>query len=166
MREAPRSVRATVNVKVNARSYTVDVDTRATLVDLLRERLGLTGTHLGCGTGNCGACTVLLDGDTVKACCVLAAEVDGADMTTIEALSRSAQDLHPIQRAFVEHQGLQCGFCTPGMVLSAVQLLGDNPQPTDDEIRHGISGNLCRCTGYQFVVDAIRAAAAELHDRG
>lgn len=155
-------MRGTVSINVNARSYTVDVDTRATLVDLLREQLGLTGTHLGCGTGNCGACTVLLNGDTVKACCVLAAEVDGRDITTIEALSTSAENLHPIQRAFVKHQGLQCGFCTPGMVLSAVHLLRENPEPTDDEIRHGISGNLCRCTGYQFIVDAIRAAAEEL----
>lgn len=150
-----------VTFAVNGVERGVEVDTRATVVDVLRDQLGLTGTHLGCGTGNCGACTILLDGETVKACCILGPEVDGRAVTTIEGLSTSAEDLHPVQRAFVEHQGLQCGFCTPGMVLSAIRLLRTNPEPTDEDIRHSISGNLCRCTGYQFIVDAIRAAATE-----
>lgn len=144
---------------VNGAPRRATVDSRATLVDLLRDVLALTGTHLGCATGNCGACTVSLDGASVKACCVLAAEVDGRTVTTIESFSTGADDLHPVQQSFVEHQGLQCGFCTPGMVISAVQLLEENSNPTDEEIRHAISGNLCRCTGYQFIVDAIRSAA-------
>jgi carbon-monoxide dehydrogenase small subunit len=148
-----------VSLEMNGLQRSVAVDTRATLADLIRDVLGLTGTHVGCATGNCGACTVLLDGETIKSCCVLAAEVDGRAVMTIEALSTSADDLDPVQRAFVEHQGLQCGFCTPGMVLSVVRLLDENPEPDDEEIRHAISGNLCRCTGYQFIVDAVRAAA-------
>jgi carbon-monoxide dehydrogenase small subunit len=129
------------------------------LADMLRDELRLTGTHIGCGTGSCGACTVMLDGQTVKSCCILAADVDGQTIKTIEGLSSGARELHPIQEAFVEHQGLQCGYCTPGMVLSSLQLLNENPKPTDDEIRHAIAGNLCRCTGYQFIVKSIREAA-------
>jgi carbon-monoxide dehydrogenase small subunit len=151
-----------VQVTVNKKHYKVEVDTRMILADMLREELRLTGTHIGCGTGNCGACTVVLNGETVKSCCIIAADANGQDITTIEGLSASANDLHPIQQAFVENQGLQCGYCTPGMVLSTLQLLKDNPNPTEDEIRHGISGNLCRCTGYQFIVQSIQDAAKRL----
>ena len=151
-----------VEVTVNKKQYKVDVDTRMILADMLREELRLTGTHIGCGTGNCGACTVILNGETVKSCCIIAADVNGQEITTIEGISTSATELHPIQQAFVENQGLQCGYCTPGMVLSTMQLLKDNPNPTEDEIRHGISGNLCRCTGYQFIVQSIQDAAKRL----
>jgi aerobic carbon-monoxide dehydrogenase small subunit len=151
-----------VEVTVNKKKYKVDVDTRMILADMLREELRLTGTHIGCGTGNCGACTVVLNGETVKSCCIIAADVNGQEITTIEGISTSATELHPIQQAFVENQGLQCGYCTPGMVLSTMQLLKDNPNPTEDEIRHGISGNLCRCTGYQFIVQSIQDAAKRL----
>jgi aerobic carbon-monoxide dehydrogenase small subunit len=153
-----------VALVVNGREHELEVDPRTTLVSLLRERLELTGTHVGCTTGSCGACTVLLDGVTVKSCSILAADVGGAEVLTIEALSADAGELHPIQRAFAEHQGLQCGFCTPGMVLSALHLLRENPDPTETEVRAAISGNLCRCTGYQLIVASIRAAAQALRD--
>jgi aerobic carbon-monoxide dehydrogenase small subunit len=152
-------MRMPLTVTVNRSVEHVEIDTRQNLVGLLREQLGLTGTHVGCSTGNCGACTVILDGRTVKSCCVLAADVDGREVTTIEALSSGADDLHPIQQAFVANQGLQCGFCTPGMVLSTLQLLGENPEPSEAEIRHAIAGNLCRCTGYQLIVKSIVEAA-------
>ena len=148
------------SVTVNGTRRDVEIDPRLTLVYLLRETLGLTGTHVGCTTGNCGACTVLLDGKTVKACSIFAADVNGSEILTIEGLSTGVRELHPVQQAFVDHQGLQCGFCTPGMVLSALALLEENPRPTEDDIRHAISGNLCRCTGYQFIVESIQAAAA------
>lgn len=144
---------------VNGRQYDNEIDTRTRLVDYLREQLGFTSVHVGCRTGNCGACTVVLDGATVKSCCILAADADGAEVMTVEALSSSPDDLHPVQQAFVEKQGLQCGYCTPGMVLSALQLLKENSDPTPAEIRKAISGNLCRCTGYQFIVDSILRAA-------
>ena len=152
-------MRATVAVTVNGTERRLEVDTRQNLVGLLREQLGLTGTHVGCSTGNCGACTVVLDGRTVKSCSVLAADVDGREVVTIESLSTSADDLHPIQQAFVAHQGLQCGFCTPGMVLSTLHLLEQNPDPSEAEIRHAIAGNLCRCTGYQLIVKSVVEAA-------
>ena len=152
-------MRVPVQVTVNKKAYSVEVDTRMILADMLRDVLRLTGTHIGCGTGSCGACTVFLNGETVKSCSVLAADVDGQDVTTIEGLSAGAHQLHPVQEAFVKHQGLQCGYCTPGMVLSAIQLLKENPHPSEAEIRHGIAGNLCRCTGYQFIVESIQAAA-------
>jgi len=152
----------TVSVTVNGRERVLSVDNRTILTELLREHLQLTGVHIGCSTGNCGACTVLLDGKTVKSCCVLAADVDGQEVTTIEAFSTGIDDLHPIQQAFVEKQGLQCGYCTPAMVLSAYYLLQQNPSPTEDEIRRGIAGNLCRCTGYQFIVESIAEAARRL----
>jgi aerobic carbon-monoxide dehydrogenase small subunit len=155
-------MQVTVSVKVNARQRNVTVDSRMLLADMLRDELRLTGTHIGCATGNCGACTVELSGRTVKSCCVLAADVDGEEITTVEALSSSTTDLHPIQQAFVRNQGLQCGYCTPGMILSAKALLESNPDPTEDDVRHGISGNLCRCTGYHFIVDSILDAAREL----
>jgi carbon-monoxide dehydrogenase small subunit len=156
-------VKTTINVRVNGEDQRVEVDTRMIVADMLRERLRLTGVHIGCATGNCGACTVVLDGRTVKSCCLLAADVDGAEITTIEALSTGPDDLHPIQQAFVENQGLQCGFCTPGMILSAKALLESNPDPTEDEIRHGIAGNLCRCTGYHFIVKSIQNAAKRMN---
>lgn len=149
-----------ITLTVNGRVHQLDIDTRTSLVELLREGLRLTGAHVGCRTGNCGACTVLLDGETVKSCCILAADVNGSSVTTVEGLSTGVDGLHPVQQAFVEHQGLQCGFCTPGMVLSTVKLLSTNPNPSETEIRHAIAGNLCRCTGYQFIVESIQAAAA------
>jgi len=158
-------MKRSVQVTVNDKPYTVDVDTRMILADMLRDVLRLTGTHIGCGTGSCGACTVMLNGETVKSCGILAADVDGQSVTTIEGLSQGANQLHPVQEAFVAHQGLQCGYCTPGMVLSAVQLLRDNPKPTEQEIRHGIAGNLCRCTGYQFIVKSIQAAAQAMNGK-
>jgi carbon-monoxide dehydrogenase small subunit len=148
-----------LTLTVNGSEEQLEIDTRQNLVGLLREQLGLTGTHVGCSTGNCGACTVVLDGQTVKSCSILAADVDGREVLTIESLSSSAEDLHPVQQAFVANQGLQCGFCTPGMVLSALKLLEQNPDPTEDEIRHAIAGNLCRCTGYQLVIKSVVEAA-------
>jgi aerobic carbon-monoxide dehydrogenase small subunit len=153
-------VKTSLSIKVNGAQRDLAIDPRLTLVYLLRETLGLTGTHVGCSTGNCGACTVRLDGETVKSCSIFAADVDGSEIVTVEGLSTGARELHPVQQAFVDHQGLQCGFCTPGMVLSAIALLEQNPGPSEDEIRHAISGNLCRCTGYQFIVESIQAAAA------
>ena len=152
-----------IAVTVNEREHRLDVDTRSTLAAALRG-LGLTGTHIGCSTGNCGACTVILDGRTVKSCCVLAADVGGGEIMTIEALSSSAEDLHPIQQAFVAHQGLQCGFCTPGVVMSTLALLRENADPSEAEIRHAIAGNLCRCTGYELIVKSIAEAAKLLRE--
>ncbi len=159
-------IRTTVSVEVNGRERTLNIDNRTILTELLREHLQLTGVHIGCSTGNCGACTVLLDGKTVKSCCVLAADVNGQEVTTIEAFSTGLDDLHPIQHAFVEKQGLQCGYCTPAMVLSTYYLLQQNPNPTEAEIRHGIAGNLCRCTGYQFIVESIAEAARRVASEG
>ncbi len=143
---------------VNGIEHTVLADTRDTLLDLLRDRIGLTGTKEGCGNGNCGTCTVLMDGATVNACLILAFEAPGRDIITIEGLSDGGR-MHPIQEALVAHGGTQCGFCTPGIVLSAKALLDTNPQPTEADIRHAIAGNLCRCTGYGKIVEAIAAAA-------
>ena len=144
---------------VNGTEHTVLADTRDTLLELLRDRIGLTGTKEGCSNGNCGTCTVLMDGATVNACLVLALEAPDRDIVTIEGLS-DGDRMHPIQEALVAHGGTQCGFCTPGIVLSAKALLDANPQPTDADIRHAIAGNLCRCTGYGKIVEAIAAAAA------
>ncbi len=152
-------MRKDITVTVNGQSQTFEVDTRTLLVDALRNELALTGTHLGCGTGTCGACTVMLDGRTAKSCCILAVEADGTDIMTIEGVA-TGEALHPVQASFVENHGLQCGFCTPGMVLSAIQLLNDNPEPTEAEIRDGIAGNLCRCTGYVNIVKSIEAVAS------
>ncbi len=154
------SVELPLSLTVNGREHELVVDTRLTLASLLRDRLSLTGTHIGCATGSCGACTVELDGSSVKSCCVLAVEADGRSVRSIEALSDDPDRLHPIQRAFVERHGLQCGFCTPGMVMSTLALLQSNPDPTDDDIRRALAGNLCRCTGYQLIVDSVHAAAA------
>jgi carbon-monoxide dehydrogenase small subunit len=158
-------VKIPTEVTVNGRRHRLDVDTRSVLANVLRDELRLTGTHVGCGTGSCGACTVLLDGKTVKSCSILAADVDGCEVTTIEGLARDGRTLHPIQEAFATHHGMQCGYCTPGMILSALHLLSENSDPSEDQIRHAIAGNLCRCTGYQFIVEAIRAAAGALRTK-
>jgi carbon-monoxide dehydrogenase small subunit len=146
---------------VNGEERSLEVEDRTLLVHALRDGLGLTGAHIGCDTSQCGACTVLLDGRAVKSCTVLARQADGREVTTIEGLAPDGE-LHPIQRAFVEHHGLQCGFCTPGVILTAADLLARNGSPTDEEIRHALRGNLCRCTGYQGIVESIRAAGAAL----
>ena len=147
-----------MDLVVNGVSRTLDVEGRTLLVHALRDGLGLTGTHVGCDTSQCGACTVLLEGRAVKSCTVLALQAEGARVTTIEGLARDGE-LHPVQRAFVEQHGLQCGFCTPGMVLTAVDLLERDPHPDEETIRRSLRGNLCRCTGYQPIVAAVRAAA-------
>ena len=149
---------AEINVSVNGRAYTRDVEPRTLLVHFLRDALGLTGTHVGCDTSQCGACTVLLDGRGVKSCTVLAVKANGASVTTVEGLETNGQ-LHPLQAAFREAHGLQCGFCTPGMIMSSVDLLSHNSNPTESEIRHALEGNLCRCTGYQNIVKAVQQAA-------
>jgi carbon-monoxide dehydrogenase small subunit len=151
-----------ITVTVNGDPYSIAVDPWRTLNEVLREDLGLTGTKLGCGEGDCGACTVLVDGKTVSSCLTLAVAVDGKDITTIEGLALSGEELHPIQEAFIEKGAIQCGFCTSGMELSALNLLTKNPSPDEEEIRTAISGNLCRCTGYYSIVDAIGAAAEKM----
>jgi aerobic carbon-monoxide dehydrogenase small subunit len=148
-----------MTVHVNGRSYTERVPPRLLLSDFLRHHLGLTGTHVGCEHGVCGACTVLLDGAAVRSCLLLAVQTDGAQITTVEGLAGDGERLHPLQEAFREMHGLQCGFCTPGFLLSAVELLRDTPHPDDATIRRELAGNLCRCTGYQNIVRAVRRAA-------
>jgi carbon-monoxide dehydrogenase small subunit len=147
-----------VEVTVNGEKREADVEARLLLVHWLRDELGLTGAHVGCDTTNCGACTVHLNGEAVKSCTVLAAQADGAEVTTIEGLS-GGNGMHPLQTAFWEKHGLQCGFCTPGMIMAAADLLARNPNPSDEEIRHGLEGNLCRCTGYHNIVEAVKSAA-------
>jgi carbon-monoxide dehydrogenase small subunit len=147
---------------LNGESVQVEIEPHLTLLQLLRDKLGLTGTKEGCGMGECGACTVLLDGKTVNSCIFPAMEVDGKSVTTIEGLTDAQGNLHPIQKAFIEYGAIQCGFCTPGMVLSAKALLDENPKPTEAEIRTGIAGNLCRCTGYLQIIQAIKAASGQL----
>jgi carbon-monoxide dehydrogenase small subunit len=147
-----------VTINVNGQARTQEVEARMLLVHFLRDGLGLTGTNVGCDTSQCGACTVIMDGQAVKSCTVLALQADGSSVTTIEGLAKDGQ-LHPMQTAFWEKHGLQCGFCTPGMILTAVDLLKRNPHPSDEEIRAGLEGNLCRCTGYENIVRAVRAAA-------
>src|SRR6476659_4097825 len=147
-----------VSVTVNGEQHTAEVEPRLLLVHFLRETLGLTGTHVGCDTSNCGACTVHLNGEAVKSCTLLAAQVDGAEIKTIEGMGQEGA-LHPLQEAFWEHHGLQCGYCTPGMIMSAADLLERNPNPTEEEVRHGLEGNLCRCTGYHNIVQAVLEAA-------
>jgi carbon-monoxide dehydrogenase small subunit len=144
---------------VNGEHRSLTVEGRTLLVHALRDGLGLTGTHIGCDTSQCGACTVLLDGRAVKSCTVLALQAEGREVTTIEGLARNGE-MHALQRAFVEHHGLQCGFCTPGVILTAADLLAREANPSDDQIRHALRGNLCRCTGYQGIVESIRAAGA------
>jgi aerobic carbon-monoxide dehydrogenase small subunit len=145
-----------LQLTVNGQAVSADVDARTLLVQLIRERLLLTGTHVGCDTAQCGACTVHMNGRAVKACSMLAAQAQGAQITTVEGLAAADGTLHPMQAAFRECHGLQCGFCTPGMVMSGVQLLADNPQASEQEIREGLEGNLCRCTGYQNIVRAVQ----------
>ena len=147
-----------IAITVNGKARKAHVEPRTLLVHFLREQLNLTGTHVGCDTTQCGACTVLVDGHAVKACTVFAVQADGSEVTTIEGLATNGE-LHPLQQAFWDQHGLQCGFCTPGMIMAAVDLLNDNPRPTEREIREGISGNFCRCTGYQHIVNAIQQAA-------
>ena len=151
-------MKSAVTITVNGVPRTAEVEPRTLLVHLLREHLNLTGTHIGCDTSNCGACTVWLDGEAVKSCTLLAVQADGREVTTIEGISENGE-LHPMQRAFHEHHALQCGYCTPGMVMTAIKLLEANPAPTDEEIRHGLEGTLCRCTGYENIVAAVRAAS-------
>jgi aerobic carbon-monoxide dehydrogenase small subunit len=151
---------AQVSMTVNGKARKADVDPRVLLVHFLRENLRLTGTHIGCDTSQCGACTVLIDGRTVKCCTVFAVQADGSSITTIEGLAPDGR-LHALQNAFWEEHGLQCGYCTPGMIMAAVGLLNDNPTPSEQEIREGIAGNFCRCTGYQHIVNAIQRAASE-----
>jgi carbon-monoxide dehydrogenase small subunit len=155
-----------VKVRVNGKDRAEDVEPRLLLVDFLRDGLGLTGTHVGCDTTNCGACTILLDGKSVKSCTVFAVQADGREITTIEGMQDDAGELHPIQKAFWENHGLQCGYCTPGMVMQAAWLLRENPDPTEQEIRLGISGNLCRCTGYQNIVKSVQEAAKAMRGEG
>jgi carbon-monoxide dehydrogenase small subunit len=154
-----------VSVKVNGEPCEADVEPRLLLAHFIREVLSMTGTHIGCDTTNCGACTVLMDGKAVKSCTLFAVQADGRELMTIEGVATNGQ-LHPLQEGFREKHGLQCGFCTPGMILSSYALLGENPNPTEEEIRWGISGNLCRCTGYQNIVSAVQYAAAKLAEGG
>jgi aerobic carbon-monoxide dehydrogenase small subunit len=147
-----------ISVTVNGIAHEKDVEERELLVYFLRDALGLTGTNVGCDTSSCGACTIHLDGESVKSCTLLAVQADGAEVTTIEGLANGS--MHPMQTSFQQHHGLQCGYCTPGMVMAAVSFLNENPSPSDDEIRHGLEGNLCRCTGYHNIVKAVAAVAA------
>ena len=148
-----------LSLVVNGEQHRLEVEGRTLLVHALRDELGLTGAHIGCDTSQCGACTVLLDGAAVKSCTLLALQADGREVTTIEGFATDGE-LHPLQRAFVDHHGLQCGFCTPGIILTAADLLSRTSSPSDDEIRRALRGNLCRCTGYQAIVESIRAAGA------
>jgi carbon-monoxide dehydrogenase small subunit len=154
--------RRSIQVSVNGKVYAREVETRLTLADFLRQGLGLTGTHLGCEHGVCGACTVLVGGRSVRACLMLAVQADGEDVSTVEGLAPDADGLHPLQAAFWQHHGLQCGFCTPGILMTLVEFLAENPDPTASEIRLALSGNLCRCTGYQSIVEAALATAETL----
>ena len=156
------SVKQAVKLKVNGEVYNLEVPPHRTLLSVIRDEIGLTGTKEGCGTGDCGACTVLLDGKPVNACLVLAVEARDREVTTIEGVAGDGA-LHPVQQAFIEKGAVQCGFCTPGMVLSAVALLKENPRPSRDQVKHAIAGNLCRCTGYVRIVDAVVAAAERMN---
>jgi aerobic carbon-monoxide dehydrogenase small subunit len=149
-----------VNITVNGKTHSSEIEPRLLLVHYLRDVLNLTGTHVGCETSICGACTVLLDGQAVKSCTMFTLQADGSQVTTIEGLAANGV-LHPVQEGFWEKHGLQCGYCTPGMIVAAAQLLDRNPNPTEDEIRHGLEGNLCRCTGYQNIVEAVKYAATK-----
>jgi carbon-monoxide dehydrogenase small subunit len=153
-----------ISLSVNGQPYSGEVEPRMLLSDYLRHELGLTGTHVGCEHGVCGACTVLLDGQPVRSCLMLAVQAEGHEVSTVEGLASSTEDLHPIQEAFWEAHGLQCGFCTPGFLMTLVPFLAENPDPTETEIREAISGNLCRCTGYQNIVEAARLAAEKLRE--
>lgn len=158
-----RPARVVVPITVNGRPYERLVEPRRLLCDFIRQDIGLTGTHVGCEHGICGACTVVVDGEPVKSCLMLAVQAGGAEVLTVEGLATDGE-LHPIQEAFSDHHALQCGFCTPGMLLSALTFLRENPDPTDDEIKLGMDSNICRCTGYYNIVDAVRAAATRMRD--
>ncbi len=160
------SEKRNIAVTVNGKRHEHEVDVRLTLADFLRGTLGLTGTHLGCEHGVCGACTILLDGRTARSCLMLAVQANGHEVSTVEGLAPSAEKLHPLQEAFRDNHGLQCGFCTPGMLMTLVEFLRDNPDPTEQEVRVAISGNLCRCTGYQGIVAAALDAAKRLRKGG
>jgi aerobic carbon-monoxide dehydrogenase small subunit len=153
-----------VSMKVNGKDYTKEVEPRTLLVNFLRDELNLTGTHVGCDTGHCGACTVMMNGRAVKSCMVLAVQAKSAEILTVEGLAASDGTLHPIQEAFMRNHGLQCGFCTPGVLMSTLFLLKRTPRPTEEEIRRGIEGNICRCTGYVNIVKSVRAAAEAMAD--
>jgi carbon-monoxide dehydrogenase small subunit len=153
-------MKKTISIAINGKSYTREVEPRLLLVHYLRDTLGLTGTHVGCETSLCGACTVMLDGIAVKSCTMFAVQADGAEITTIEGLAHNGE-LHPVQEGFWEKHGLQCGYCTTGMIMAATQIIERNPNPSQEEIRHGLEGNLCRCTGYQHIVEAVQYAAAK-----
>jgi len=155
-----------INVTVNGKAYERNVEPRLLLADFLRHELGLTGTHVGCEHGVCGACTIMLEGEAVRSCLLFAVQVDGLRLTTVEGLADSQERLHPVQDAFWEAHGLQCGFCTPGILMTVVPFLEQNPHPSEAEVRAAISGNLCRCTGYQHIVDAVLLAAAKLDPHG
>lgn len=151
----------TITVEVNGTAHTSDVEPRLLLAQYLRETLSMTGTHVGCDTSNCGACTVILNGNAVKSCTLFAVQADGGAVTTVEGLAKNGE-LHPVQEGFWEEHGLQCGFCTPGMIMMSVDLLTKNPSPSDEEIREGLAGNLCRCTGYHNIVNAVKYAADKM----
>ena len=153
-----------ISLSVNGKTYEEEVEVRFHLADFLRQQLGLTGTHLGCEHGVCGACTILLNGRSVRSCLLLAVQADGQEITTIEGIAPSEDEMHPLQEAFRDNHGLQCGFCTPGMLTTLIEFLGDNPDPTEREVREAISGNLCRCTGYQGIVAAALDAAQRLRE--
>ena len=150
-----------ISMKVNGVDYENDIEPRTLLVQYLRETLDLTGTNIGCDTSQCGACTIHVNGEAVKSCTMLAVQADGATITTIEGLANDG-DLHPVQKAFCENHGLQCGYCTPGMIMASVDMLKNNPNPTEEEIRHGLEGNFCRCTGYHNIVKSVKAAAVSM----
>ncbi len=154
--------RREITVTINGESFTREVETRLTLADFIRHEIDLTGTHLGCEHGVCGACTILLDGLSARSCLMLAVQANGHDILTVEGIAPNDDELHPLQQAFQDNHGLQCGFCTPGMLTTLLEFLGDNPDPTEREVREAISGNLCRCTGYQGIVDAALDAAGRL----
>jgi aerobic carbon-monoxide dehydrogenase small subunit len=154
----------TVSFTLNGKPVTLEVDPRMLLVHALREAIGLTGTHIGCDTSQCGACTVFMDGSSVKSCTIFAVQIEAANVLTVEGLKQNG-DLHPLQQAFWDDHGLQCGYCTPGMIMSAYGLLNENPEPTETEIREGLRGNFCRCTGYQNIVKAVQSAAASMRGK-
>ncbi len=159
VRATQRGIDVEITVTINGKAHTADVEPRTLLVQFIRESVGLTGTNIGCDTSSCGACSIHLDGEAVKSCTVLAVQADGHDVTTIEGMAAADGTLHPMQQAFMENHGLQCGYCTPGMVMAATSLLNENPNPTEEEVRIGLEGNLCRCTGYHNIVQSVLACA-------
>ena len=151
-----------ITVNVNGKEYTREAEPRLLLSDFLRHELGLTGTHVGCEHGVCGACTILFDGESERSCLIFAVQAQGHELATVEGLAKDKDEMHPLQNAFWEAHGLQCGYCTPGILMTLIPFLKENPNPTEDEIRHALSGNLCRCTGYQHIVDAVKLAAEKM----